>query len=86
MGRSQTGGNCQARFKALCRTCPLRERCTTSKTGRTLTVHPQHALLTAARRAATYPDWQDEYRRWRPGRAGHRLTLPTAVAECPVEA
>ncbi|WP_406470572.1 IS1182 family transposase [Streptomyces sp. NBC_01615] len=66
LGRPQTGGNRQAQFKTLCRTCPLRERCTTSKTGRTLTVHPQHALLTTARRAATDPNWQAEYRRWRP--------------------
>ncbi len=66
LGRPQAGGNRQAQFKALCRACPLRERCTTSKTGRTLTVHPQHALLAAARRAAADPAWQDEYRRWRP--------------------
>jgi IS5 family transposase len=65
-GRPQAGGNRQAQFKARCRDCPLRERCTTSKTGRVLTVHPQHALLAAARRAATDPAWQDEYRRWRP--------------------
>lgn len=38
-----------------------------SKTGRTLNVHPQHELLTAARaQAATDTAWQDEYRRWRP--------------------
>ena len=44
----------------------LRQRCTTSKTGRVLSVHPQHALLAAARRAAADPAWQAEYRRWRP--------------------
>jgi hypothetical protein len=66
VGRPQADGNRQAQFKALCRGCPLRARCTTSKTGRVLTVHPQHALLAAARRAATDPAWQDEYRRWRP--------------------
>src|SRR5262249_14772879 len=38
----------------------------TSKTGRVLSVHPQHALLAAARRAAADPAWQAEYRRWRP--------------------
>ena len=59
-------GTRQAQFKALCRDCPLRVRCTTSKTGRVLSVHPQHALLAAARRAATDPAWQAEYRRWRP--------------------
>jgi Transposase DDE domain/Transposase domain (DUF772) len=66
LGRLQAGGTRQAQFKAACRSCPLRERCTTSKTGRVLSVHPQHALLAAARRAATDPAWKDEYRRWRP--------------------
>ena len=66
LGRPHADGNRQAQFKALCTGCPLRERCTTSKTGRTLNVHPQHALLAAARRAAADPAWQDEYRRWRP--------------------
>jgi len=54
-------------FGAACRGCPLRERCTTSKTGRTLTLHPHDALLRQARR-----DWRDNeelrriYRRHRP--------------------
>jgi IS5 family transposase len=66
LGRPHADGTRLAQFKALCRGCPLRERCTTSKTGRTLNVHPQHALLAAARRAATDPAWRAEYRRWRP--------------------
>jgi len=66
LGRPQADGNRQAQFKARCRSCPLRQRCTTSKTGRVLNVHPQYALLAAARRAAADPAWQDEYRRWRP--------------------
>jgi hypothetical protein len=66
LGRPQAGGTRQAQFKAACRGCTLRGRCTTSKTGRVLSVHPQHALLAAARRAATDPAWKDEYRRWRP--------------------
>lgn len=67
LGQVKTDGARTAQFKRLCTGCPLRERCTTSKTGRTLNVHPQHELLTAARaQAATDPDWQDEYRRWRP--------------------
>ncbi|MFF3464861.1 transposase, partial [Streptomyces sp. NPDC002619] len=56
-----------AQFKRACTGCPLRERCTTSKTGRTLNVHPHYKLLAAARsQAATDAGWQDEYRRWRP--------------------
>jgi IS5 family transposase len=66
LGPPQADGNRQAQFKTRCRGCPLRERCTTSKAGRVLTVHPQHALLAAARRAAADPAWQAEYRRWRP--------------------
>jgi IS5 family transposase len=66
LGRRHADGTRLAQFKALCRSCPLRERCTTSKTGRVLSVHPQHALLATARQAATDPAWQAEYRRWRP--------------------
>jgi IS5 family transposase len=66
LGRPHADGTRLAQFKVLCSGCPLRERCTTSKTGRVLSVHPQHALLAAARRAATDPVWQAEYRRWRP--------------------
>jgi Transposase DDE domain len=66
LGRPHADGTRQAQFKALCAGCPLRQRCTTSKTGRVLSVHPQHALLAAARRDAASPAWKDEYRRWRP--------------------
>jgi IS5 family transposase len=66
LGRPHADGTRQAQFKALCAGCPLRRRCTTSKTGRVLSVHPRHALLAAARRAAASPAWKDEYRRWRP--------------------
>ncbi|MGW2355262.1 IS1182 family transposase [Actinacidiphila glaucinigra] len=67
LGQAKADGARTAQFKRACTNCPLRERCTKSKTGRTLNVHPQHELLTAARRqAATDPGWQDEYRRWRP--------------------
>src|SRR6266498_2370033 len=66
LGRPHADGTRLAQFKVLCSGCPLRERCTTCKTGRVLSVHPQHALLATARRAATDPAWQAEYRRWRP--------------------
>jgi transposase len=67
LGQVKADGARSAQFKRACTHCPLRERCTTSKTGRNINVHPQHELLTAARRqAATDPAWQDEYRRWRP--------------------
>lgn len=66
LGRRHADGTRLAQFKAACRGCPLRERCTTSKTGRVLSVHPQYTLLAAARKTAADPAWQDEYRRWRP--------------------
>src|SRR4029453_19021489 len=46
--------------------CPLRERCTTAKDGKTLNLHPHEAELAAARRAAADPAFQASYRRWRP--------------------
>jgi hypothetical protein len=50
-----------------CPDCPLRERCTKAKAGRILTIRPHHDQQAAARRqAATDPDWQAAYRRWRP--------------------
>jgi hypothetical protein len=66
LGAPHADGTRLAQFKGLCAGCPLRRRCTTSKTGRVLSVHPQRALLAAARRAAASPAWKDEYRRWRP--------------------
>ncbi|MEE1667913.1 IS1182 family transposase [Streptomyces sp. WAC07094] len=57
----------KAAFGNLCTGCPLRERCTKAKAGRILTIRPHHDLLAAARRQATAdPDWQADYRRWRP--------------------
>ena len=56
----------KAVFGALCRACPLREHCTTRLKGRTLNVHPHHALLTAARRQAETPKFQAVYRHERP--------------------
>jgi len=57
----------KALFRDRCGHCPLRDRCTKAKAGRILTIRPHHDRLAAARRqAATDPDWQAEYRRWRP--------------------
>jgi hypothetical protein len=41
-------------FGVACRGCPLRARCTTSKTGRSLRLHPHDTLLRQARR-----DWRE---------------------------
>jgi hypothetical protein len=55
------------RFAAACHGCPLRPRCTTSKTGRTLHLHEHDALLRAARRDwAHRGDLRATYRQHRP--------------------
>jgi IS5 family transposase len=59
-----TGG--RAVFDWRCGPCPLRQRCTTAKHGRTLNLHPYETELAAARRAAADPAFQASYRRWRP--------------------
>jgi hypothetical protein len=54
-------------FGVACRACPLRQRCTTAKDGRSLSLHEHHDLLRAARHQwATDPDLQATYRRHRP--------------------
>jgi hypothetical protein len=54
-------------FGVACRDCPLRQRCTTSKTGRSLDLHPQDAVLRAARHDWTHrDDLRTLYRQHRP--------------------
>jgi IS5 family transposase len=55
-----------ARFGTACAGCPLRARCTTSKTGRDIKVHSHDALHRAHRARAADPDFQATYRRHRP--------------------
>ena len=73
-------------FGAACTGCPLRTRCTTSKTGRTINLHPHDHLLRAARAAwAAQPSLREDYRKHRPNvervisqvasRGGRRLKL-----------
>jgi hypothetical protein len=75
-----------ATFGALCRDCPLRARCTTSKTGRKIVLHERDDLLRQARRDwQTNPTLRERYRRHRPNierviaqianRGGRRLKL-----------
>jgi len=75
-----------ATFGALCRGCPLRQRCTTSKTGRKIVLHPRDELLRQARRDwAEKPELREKYRKFRPNvervisqiasRGGRRLKL-----------
>ena len=53
-------------FTKVCDGCPLRGRCTTSKTGRALRLHPHDALQRAHRVAAQDPGFQEIYRQHRP--------------------
>jgi hypothetical protein len=53
-------------FGVACRDCPLRDRCTTSRRGRSLTIHQHEALLRAARRQSRTADFQHVYRQHRP--------------------
>src|SRR6266511_2502641 len=75
-----------ATFGALCRACPLRQQCTTCKTGRKIVLHAHDTLLRQARRDwAADPRLRDDYRQHRPNvervisqlasRGGRRLKL-----------
>jgi hypothetical protein len=56
----------QAEFGIHCRDCPLADMCTTSKTGRSITIGHHEARLTAARTRQRDPDWKADYRATRP--------------------
>ena len=60
------GGEGKASFKRHCRHCPLKSQCTPSHRGRTISVHPQEALLRRVRAEQTTPEWQARYKATRP--------------------
>ena len=64
-----------ATFGVLCRDCPLRARCTTSKTGRKLVLHSRDGLLRAAR-----ADWAADAG-LRQDYMTHRPNVERAVAQ-----
>jgi hypothetical protein len=55
-----------AGFGRACQTCPLQGSCTSSRAGRTITIHPQEARLQAARGRQRDPTWLADYRTHRP--------------------
>jgi IS5 family transposase len=55
-----------ANFGPRCRGCPLRNRCTRSRAGRHLSIHPRHDTMFAARREAETEEFKRTYRRHRP--------------------
>jgi IS5 family transposase len=59
-------------FGAACCDCPLRERCTTRRDGRTLNLHRHDDLLRAAR--AAWPALRDDYH-------AHRPNVERAIAQ-----
>jgi hypothetical protein len=48
-------------FGNLCADCPLRDRCTTAKAGRSMTIHEHEDLLRAARAQARTPEFHTAY-------------------------
>ena len=55
-----------ATFGARCKSCPLRERCTTSRSGRSLHITEHDRYLVAARAQAKTAEFQHTYRQLRP--------------------
>jgi hypothetical protein len=55
-----------ARFGVLCGSCPLRADCTKSRRGRVISIHPHEAALQHAKARQRDPDWQQDYRTYRP--------------------
>ncbi len=64
--RPTSDGGGRADFAEHCASCPLRARCTTSTSGRSVTVHSKEAILQRAKAAQADPDWQHAYRSTRP--------------------
>jgi hypothetical protein len=55
-----------AGFGRACQACPLQGSCTSSRAGRTITIHPQEARLQAARGRQRDPTWLADDRAHRP--------------------
>jgi hypothetical protein len=64
--RPAKGGGGVAAFGAACAGCPLAAQCTTSPTGRTVTIGAYEQQLARARAAQADPAWRADYRATRP--------------------
>ena len=64
--RSTRKGGGHADFGGHCASCPLRGRCTGSRSGRKVTIHRREAVLQRAKREQATPEWQQVYRSTRP--------------------
>ncbi len=59
-------GGGRASFKLHCKECPMRQACTKSRAGRSITIHPHEAILQRARAEQHEPGWAEHYRAERP--------------------
>jgi hypothetical protein len=64
--RASRDGEGLASFAKTCGTCALRERCTTSKDGRNVRIHPREATLQRSRARQRSAEWKARYRATRP--------------------
>jgi hypothetical protein len=65
-GRTVPLGRTGASFGRACANCPLADRCTGSKNGRSISVGPHESTLQRARAIGRDPAWRDDYRAVRP--------------------
>lgn len=64
--RRRDDGSRVAAFGRACQSCALRERCTPSKDGRLVYVHPKYETLHRSRERQRDPAWKAHYRATRP--------------------
>jgi hypothetical protein len=64
--RTAKDGSGRADFASACSDCPLRASCTTSASGRTVTIHAREDLLQTHKAQQRDPDWQAAYTGTRP--------------------
>jgi Transposase DDE domain/Transposase domain (DUF772) len=64
--RNAADGSQVADFDEHCDGCSMRPQCTASKEGRSVRLHPKHAVLDRARKRQRDPSWRARYRATRP--------------------
>ena len=64
--RRHADGSGTAAFRRACQHCPLASQCTTSRTGRTITINKDEHALATARARTRDPIWRARYRATRP--------------------
>ncbi len=64
--RFSRDGSGRADFAGHCADCPLRVNCTTSTSGRSISIHRREAILQRAKAVQSTPEWKHAYRSTRP--------------------